>query len=63
MTARVTITWNASRSPETTVTVSDQFKALLPIERADCLQDAMADLEALYDEALADMRAPIKAVK
>ena len=49
--AKITITWQPDKVPETNVSLSKEFKALSSIEKLDCLKDALCDLSGLYDSA------------
>lgn len=52
---QITISWNTNIG-DSKITVSDGFKTLDSMERADCLQDALGVLTDLYNSALIDMR-------
>jgi len=50
--AQITITWNPENEEETTVTYSEGWNGLLPIEQADNLKDAIANLTEKYNERI-----------
>lgn len=53
MTKAIAITW--TQHGETRVTLSNAFNDLPWIDRADCLKDAIFDLEQEYAKVMAEM--------
>ena len=54
MQSQITITWNPEREEETKVRPSAAFNQLSPIERLDCLKDAIHDLGKIYEAVMAE---------
>jgi hypothetical protein len=57
MKAQITITWNGD---DTRISYSPSFNQLHEIAKLDCLQDAIADLEDMYEAVRENWRGKLE---
>lgn len=60
MRKRIIGTLKANDAADSFIQLTDQFKMEHPVYRADVLQDLLAQITNMYNQAVYDMRRPIR---